>query len=71
LDTSDTFDPKKTINTLKASMMLNQHPILAKTQLDQKGKNLFMVARTLAPSCTDKEFEKIVREVAIHADILK
>ena len=51
--------------------MLNQHLILAKTQIDQKGEKMYIVSRTLAPSCTDKELGAMIQEVSIFADVLE
>ena len=65
----DKSDLKKSNESLLALMMLNQQLFMAKTQVT--GENLYIVARTLAPSCTNKEFTKMVQEVALYADILE
>ncbi len=67
----DKSDVQKGLETLMALLMLNQHLILAKTQIDQKGEKMYIVSRTLAPSCTDKELGAMIQEVAIFADVLE
>ncbi|MFX1449423.1 MAG: hypothetical protein ACFFCM_01190 [Promethearchaeota archaeon] len=64
-------NPNKAIETLMALLMLNQDLILAKTQIDRKGEMMYLVSRTLAPSCSDKELGAMVQEVAIFADVLE
>ena len=67
----DKSDIRKGLENLMALLMLNQHLITAKTQLDQKGEKMYIVARTLAPSCTPKELGAMIQEVAIYADVLE
>ncbi len=64
-------DLKKALEALMALLMLNQHLILAKTQVDQKGDKMYVVARTVAPSCSEKELGQMIQEVAIYADVLE
>ena len=67
----DKSDVKKGIETLMALLMINQDLILAKTQIDRKGERMFIVSRTLAPSCSEKELGAMIQEVAIFADVLE
>ncbi|MHA1386534.1 MAG: hypothetical protein ACTSR3_22505 [Candidatus Helarchaeota archaeon] len=64
-------EEKKALETLLALLMLNQHLITAKTQIDQKGDKMYLVARTLAPSCSEQELGSMIQEVAIYADVLE
>ena len=64
-------DPEKALEILLALLMLNQRLITAKTQVDQQGKQMYIVARTLAPSCTKEELGTMIQEVAIYADHLE
>ncbi|MHA1376783.1 MAG: hypothetical protein ACTSRG_00195 [Candidatus Helarchaeota archaeon] len=67
----DKTDPNKALENLLALLMLNQHLITAKTQVDQKGDKMYIVARTLAPSCSNKELGSMIQEVTIYADVLE
>ena len=67
----DKSNVSKALETLLALLMLNQHLITAKTQVDQKGNKMYIVARTLAPSCSDEELKSMIQEVAIYADVLE